>query len=76
MRFAAALFIKLLDKFPRFELSAYLLVLVIGVKLLLDYLFKERLDFHDVEDPAFWIFWTVMLAAFCVGFIKPRPKLV
>ena len=33
MRFAAAMFIKLLDKFPRFELSAYLLVLVIGVKL-------------------------------------------
>jgi len=30
MRFAAVLFIKLLEKFPRFELSAYLLVLVIG----------------------------------------------
>ena len=41
MRFAAAMFIKLLDKFPRFETSAYLLVLVIGVKLLLDYFFNN-----------------------------------
>jgi YkoY family integral membrane protein len=37
MRFAAAIFIRLLDKFPRFEVSAYLLVIVIGVKLLADW---------------------------------------
>jgi YkoY family integral membrane protein len=75
MRFAAAIFIKLLDKFPRFEISAYLLVLVIGGKLVLDYFFNDthvRLDFHDVKDPAFWCFWMTMLACFCIGFIKPR----
>jgi YkoY family integral membrane protein len=37
MRFAAAIFIRLLDKFPRFEMSAYLLVIVIGLKLLADW---------------------------------------
>jgi len=37
MRFAAAIFIRLLEKFPRFEVSAYLLVIVIGSKLLLDW---------------------------------------
>ncbi|WP_254510020.1 TerC family protein [Anatilimnocola floriformis] len=37
MRFAAAIFIKLLEKFPRFETSAYLLVVVIGIKLLADW---------------------------------------
>jgi YkoY family integral membrane protein len=37
MRFAAAVFIKLLDRFPRFEVSAYLLVVVIGIKLVLDW---------------------------------------
>lgn len=76
MRFAAVVFIKLMDKFPRFELSAYLLVLVIGGKLLLDYFFNERhtrLDFHNVGDPAFWVFWGLMIAALCVGFIKPKP---
>ena len=37
MRFAARMFISLLEKFPRFELSAYLLVIVIGLKLLADW---------------------------------------
>jgi predicted tellurium resistance membrane protein TerC len=38
MRFAATIFIKLLDRFPRFELAAYLLVTVIGLKLSIDYI--------------------------------------
>jgi YkoY family integral membrane protein len=37
LRVAAGMFIKLLEKFPRFELSAYLLVIVIGLKLLGDW---------------------------------------
>ena len=37
MRVAAAMFIKLLEKFPRFETAAYLLVTVIGLKLLVDW---------------------------------------
>lgn len=41
MRFAAAIFIKLLDRFPRFEESAYLLVIVIGLKLVADWGFNS-----------------------------------
>ena len=37
MRFAARIFIWVLEKFPRFEISAYLLVIVIGLKLLADW---------------------------------------
>ena len=37
MRFAAAMFIRLLERFPKFELAAYLLVIVIGIKLLSDW---------------------------------------
>ena len=37
MRVAAQMFIRLLEKFPRFETSAYLLVIVIGLKLLADW---------------------------------------
>jgi YkoY family integral membrane protein len=37
MRFAARAFIWLLEKFPRFEITAYLLVIVIGLKLLADW---------------------------------------
>lgn len=41
MRFAAKMFITLLEKFPRFELSAYLLVVAIGFKLLGDWAFNS-----------------------------------
>jgi YkoY family integral membrane protein len=77
VRVAAAMFIKLLDRFPRFEMSAYLLVCIIGVKLIADWWFNvpgrpPRVDFTGPSHPAFWIFWTLMAAAFCVGFIPRR----
>jgi YkoY family integral membrane protein len=79
MRFAAAVFMKLLEKFPRFELSAYLLVLVIGAKLIADYFFNTethtRLDFHSVTSPAFWVFWILMVASLAIGFIKPKKRI-
>jgi YkoY family integral membrane protein len=37
LRFAAGMVIKLLENFPRFEVAAYVLVLVIGIKLLADW---------------------------------------
>lgn len=77
MRVAAVMFIKLLEKFPRFELAAYLLVIVIGLKLLADWGFNSTahphvVDFHSYQRPEFWIFWMSMLAALCVGFLPPR----
>ncbi len=80
MRVAASLFIKLLDRFPRFELAAYLLVAVIGLKLGADWMFNSvehphRLDFHSPTGPAFWTFWLIMLVSFAIGFIpKQRAK--
>ncbi len=77
MRVAAAMFIRLLDRFPRFELSAYLLVIVIGLKLLADWGFNSAahphaVNFHDYSRPEFWIFWMSMLVALGVGFIPSR----
>jgi len=79
MRFAAVLFIRLLEHFPRFETAAYLLVVAIGLKLLLDWWFNppdvpERINFHSPVSPAFWVFWSIMLVCFCVGFIPSRKK--
>jgi YkoY family integral membrane protein len=79
MRFAAVLFIKLLERFPRFELAAYLLVIVIGTKLCVDWAFNSeqhphRVDFHDYHTPAFWIFWVLMVLSFAVGFIPERKN--
>lgn len=78
MRVAATIFIRLLERFPRFETSAYLLVLVIGAKLVVDWLFNKPgqqhglMDFHSVGSPAFWVFWSLMLACFLFGFV-PKP---
>ncbi len=83
MRFAAIIFIKLLEKFPRFEMAAYLLVALIGLKLLVDWYFNlppqptsmswhPPVNFHS--GPAFWIFWTLMLACFAVGFIPHKKR--
>ncbi len=41
MRFAAVLFIRMLERFPRFETAAYLLVVLIGLKLLADWGFNS-----------------------------------
>jgi YkoY family integral membrane protein len=87
LRFAAVMFIKLLEKFPRLEVSAYLLVIVIGAKLIADWGFNRppagmssadlanfhgALDFHSYHSPAFWAFWGSMAACFAAGFLPPR----
>lgn len=77
MRFAAVLFIKLLERFPRFEHAAYLLVLVIGAKLVIDWAsiqfhFHELVNFHSPSAVAFWVFWIAMLACLGVGFLPAR----
>jgi YkoY family integral membrane protein len=78
MRFAAVLFIRLLERFPRFEVSAYLLVIVIGLKLIADWMFNtvehHALDFHSPKRPEFWVFWLLMIGCFAVGFIPKRAK--
>jgi YkoY family integral membrane protein len=47
LRFAAALVIRLLEGFPRFEIAAYLLVAVIGLKLLGDWGVNSDWSFDD-----------------------------
>lgn len=79
MRVAAAMFIRLLERFPRFELSAYLLIIVIGLKLLADWGFNSAanphaIDFHSYKEPEFWVFWMSMLAAFGIGFLPAQKS--
>ncbi len=79
MRVAAAMFIRLLEKFPRFEVSAYLLVIVIGLKLLVDWGFNSEanphvIDFHSYKTPEFWIFWISMLACLGFGFLPKKSS--
>lgn len=74
MRFAAALFIKLLNLFPRFETSAYLLVLLIGLKLLIEATHLSGVDFHDMKNPASWVLWSSFLLSILYG-LRPKSRL-
>ncbi|HAR41843.1 MAG TPA: hypothetical protein DCS07_04315 [Bdellovibrionales bacterium] len=72
IRYAATFFAKLLLNFPTFEVSAYLLVLVIGLKLTMEGFHFPGVDFMSASNPAFWIFWMAM--ALCVAFGFRRTK--
>lgn len=72
MRYAASVFIKLLEKFPRFEPTAYILVAIIGVKLIVDGFHFEGIDFHSMTNPAFWVFWLSMAGSITFGFTKKK----
>jgi YkoY family integral membrane protein len=61
MRFAAAMFVRLLERFPRFEISAYLLVCVIGIKLLADWAFNSDWSFSDSTWLGNWQPWFASL---------------
>jgi YkoY family integral membrane protein len=79
MRAAAVLIIRLLDKFPRFETAAYLLIIVIGLKLLADWGFNSKatphtIDFHDFARPEFWVFWISMVVCLSIGFLPRAPR--
>ena len=79
MRAAAAFFIRLLERYPRFETSAYLHVFVIGVKLLADWWFNSaddphRVNFQDPSSLAFWTFWVTMSVCIVYGFLPAREN--
>lgn len=70
MRFAATHFIKLLDKFPNFEQTAYLLVFGVGLKLIVDGFKLPGVNFHSASSPAFWVFWLFVAVSITYGFMK------
>ena len=74
MRFAAGIFVGLLDKFPRFEQTAYLLVGLIGLKLILEAMQLPFIHFHDSSHYSFWTFWGLMLIIVSSGFSPQRKR--
>lgn len=72
MRFAVTTFIKLLEVFPSFEDSAYLLIVLIGGKLAIEGFQFEQINFHSYRNPAFWIFWIGMGGSLLLGFRKKQ----
>lgn len=75
MRFVANIFIHLLDKYPRLEKTAYLMILAIAMKLAVQALGEDIawLDFHSSKSPAAWLFWMSMSGALYYG-LTPKRK--
>jgi len=70
MRFAAIWFVKLLEKYPRFEVSAYLLVTVIGVKLLADWAFNSNWSFREHNWIGTWQPWFQSIENMRLGLVE------
>jgi YkoY family integral membrane protein len=67
MRVAGYGMTSILERFPRLETSAYVIVAIIGLKLLIEWRLGEAAaghsPFNDVHAPLFWGFWAAILAA-------------
>jgi len=75
MRFAANAFIKLIERFPQLERTAYLLVTVIGTKVIVEGLRLPGIDFHSPSSVSFWAFWGTMAACIIYGFLPSKKKI-
>lgn len=77
VRFAAAGVVRLLDRFPRLEPAAHLLVCLVALKLLLDWGLNTpghelQLNFHSPHYWAFWAFWSAMFLVLAGGLLPRR----
>jgi YkoY family integral membrane protein len=69
MRIAAGIFVKLLEKFPNLEMSAYLLIGLVGTKLVAEY---WHIDFHSSQSPYTWTFWILVIFSLAGGLLRRK----
>ncbi|MGD0462572.1 MAG: hypothetical protein ABSB74_08790 [Tepidisphaeraceae bacterium] len=79
MRFAAAGLAGLLERFGRLHRSAYFLILLIGLKLIVDWAFNDahhphRIDFQNPARIEMWIFWGCALICLAIGLARPKSS--
>lgn len=67
MRFASSQFIKILDRFPRLNYSAFIIVMIVGFKLLLESQTFVPFNFHHGH-LEFYVFWISMFVSLGMGF--------
>jgi predicted tellurium resistance membrane protein TerC len=72
-RFAAAACLKLLRRFGRLDACAYCIVLLVALKLGLEWM---GMNFHDAHEAPAWVFWILLLICLGVGFVPRRAVMV
>lgn len=70
MRFAATIFIQLIEIFPKLERSAFILVGIVGFKLILEGLKLPGVSFEETGNRYFFLFWGAMALGLLSGFSK------
>lgn len=79
VRVAAGVIVHLLERFTRLEAAAYVLVFLIGLKLLVDWAANvpgqtPRVNFHSPTSAGFWLFWGSMVGTLAFGFLPHRNR--
>jgi predicted tellurium resistance membrane protein TerC len=78
MRLAGYGMTTVLDRFPRLETSAYVIVAIIGVKLLTEWWLggaaASHSPFNDLHSPLFWGFWVAIVATL-VPAVVPKSSM-
>jgi YkoY family integral membrane protein len=72
MRFAANQFIRLLNFYPNLERTAYLLITIVGAKVMVEGLSLQGVDFHSSSSVWFWVQWLSMGAVIAFGFKRKK----
>lgn len=72
MRFAANQFIRLLKVYPNLERTAYLLITIVGTKVMVEGLSLSGVDFHSSSNPWFWAQWLSMAGVIAFGFRRKK----
>jgi YkoY family integral membrane protein len=72
MRFAANQFIRLLNYYPNLERTAYLLITIVGAKVMLEGMSLQGVDFHSSGNVWFWVQWLSMAGVIAFGFKKKK----
>jgi YkoY family integral membrane protein len=70
MRFVSGLFIRAIEVFPKLERSAYLLVLIVGLKMVMEGAKIQGANFESSAHLSFWVFWGGMALALLSGFTE------
>jgi YkoY family integral membrane protein len=80
MRLAGYGIMRILDRFPRLETSAYVMVAIIGVKMLVEWWLGEAVaahsPFNDLQSPLFWGFWAAMVLTLAVALLPTGQRRV
>jgi YkoY family integral membrane protein len=78
MRLAGYGVMRILDRFPRLETSAYVMVAIIGVKMLVEWWLggavAEHSPFNDLNSPLFWGFWAAMVLTLGAALLPKKRR--